>query len=104
MKLNIYSVFDTASGLYSRPFFSQSDGEAMRSFQDISTDAKHPIGMHPEDYTLFRLGIFDDSSGNLTNETNSSLATALELVAASRNVNKDNLELFEAELPEETVQ
>lgn len=94
MKLNIYSIFDQACGLYSRPFFTQSDGEAIRSFTDISTDAEHPIGKHPEDYTLYRLGIFDDQNGLLTNEENTSLATALERVASTRNCNRDNFDLF----------
>lgn len=98
MKQNIYSIYDTASGLYSRPFFTKSDAEAVRSFSDIATDAEHPIGAHPEDYTLFRLGTFDDVCGELHNEANESLATALELVSKSRNVNRDNLELFDKEL------
>ncbi len=84
MKLNAYSIYDQASGLYSRPYYTQSDADAIRSFGDITIDADHPIGKHPEDYTLYRLGIFDDTTGLLTNEENSSLATALELVAASR--------------------
>ncbi len=89
MKFNTYSIFDTATGLYSRPFFTQSDGEAIRSFSDISCDAEHPIGKHPEDYTLLRLGTFDDTTGKLNDEDNSSLATALELIAGSRNNTPD---------------
>ncbi len=95
MKLNIYSIFDTASGLYSRPFFTQADAEALRSFNDLAIDKDHPVGAHPEDYTLFRLGTYDDGRGFLQNEENESLATALELVAKSRNVNKDQLDQFE---------
>ncbi len=98
MKLNVYSIFDQASGLYSRPFYTQSDGEAVRSFSDIAVDGEHPIGKHPADYTLFRLGIFDDTTGKLTNEDNSSLGNALERVASARNVNKDNLDLFEEKI------
>ncbi len=86
MKLNIYSIFDTASGLYSRPFFTQSDPEAMRSFEDIATDAEHPIGKHPEDYMLYRIGIFDDTKGKLLDEENECLVTALECVAKSRKI------------------
>ncbi len=99
MKLNIYSIYDTASGLYSRPFFTPSDAEAIRSFSDIAQDAEHPIGKHPEDYTLYRLGIFADDNGTLTNEPNESLCTALERIAATRTVNQDNLELFDKKLP-----
>lgn len=92
MKLNVYSIYDQASGLYSRPFFTQSDGEAIRSFSDIATDAEHPIGKHPADYTLFRLGIFDDRDGNLTDEDNSALSTALQAISETRNAT-NNMEL-----------
>jgi len=93
MKLNIYSIFDTASGLYSRPFFTQSDAEAMRSFSDIAEDAEHPIGKHPEDYSLFRIGVFDDTNGHFVDENNECLVTALETVSKGRNIKRDNLEL-----------
>lgn len=103
MKMNIYSIYDTASGLYSRPFFCQSDQEALRSFSDISTDAEHPIGKHPEDYSLFRIGIFNDSNGNLQNEDNDNLAQALELVSAVRNVNRDKLETLNQTIANENT-
>jgi len=88
MKLNIYSIFDSASGLYSRPFFTQSDAEAMRSFTDIATDADHPIGKHPEDYSLHRLGTFDDTKAKLTDEDNECLVTALETISSTRKVHQ----------------
>ena len=97
MKLNIYSIFDTASGLYSRPFFTQSDGEAVRSFNDIACDTEHPVGRHPEDYTLYRLGVFDDTKGHFHDESNQSLMTALETIASTRAVKIDN---FEAPRPD----
>ncbi len=95
MKLNIYSIFDTASGLYSRPFFTQADAEAMRSFSDIVQDAEHPVGKHPEDYAVYRIGIFDDTKGNMINEENECLSTGLEATAQSRNVKRDNLDQFD---------
>lgn len=91
---NVYSIFDTASGLYSRPFFTSSDGEAVRSFGDIAQDGSHPIGVHPEDYTLFRIGNFDDINGLINKEPNESLVTALEMVAAARNVAKEQVEMI----------
>ncbi len=95
MKLNIYSIFDTASALYLRPLFAQSDGQALRSFSDVAVDTDHEIGSHPEDYSLFRLGIFDDNSGKITNENNECLSTALEAVARARNKNGDQFELLD---------
>ncbi len=84
MKLNAYSIFDSASGLYMRPFFNGSDGEAKRAFGDIAMDAEHPIGMHPEDYSLHRIGIFDDNTAKIIPELNECLITALESVSLTR--------------------
>ena len=98
MRLNVYSVFDVASGVYMRPFFMQSDGQAMRSFSDIAQDAEHDIGKHPEDYSLFRIGHYDDNKGSLVGEAPECLATALEVVAAARRVSRENLEEFDAEV------
>ncbi len=86
MKLNAYTIFDSASGLYMRPFYTQSDGEAKRSFADISMDAEHPIGKHPEDYSLHRIGVFDDNTAKYVQEKNECLVTALESLAATRKI------------------
>lgn len=84
MRLNVYTIFDSASQAYMRPFFMQSDGQALRSFTDIAQDADHDIGKHPEDYSLYRIGTYDDAKGILHPEDKSCLATAEEVVAASR--------------------
>jgi len=84
MKMQLYSIYDTASGVYQKPTFARSDGEIMREFQNICNDHKHPCGEHPEDYSLFRLGIFDDLNGLLVDETNECLATGLEMTALER--------------------
>ncbi len=89
MNLNIYCIFDTAAGAYMRPFFAQSDAEATRSFTDIATDAEHPIGAHPEDYSLNRIGTYNDQTAWINAEKTQCLATALERVAATRQISND---------------
>lgn len=84
MKLNAYTVFDTATGAYMRPFFMSADGQALRSFSDIANDPDHEVGSHPEDYSLCRIGIFDDQKGQFTPEPVETLATALEMVAQKK--------------------
>lgn len=103
MKLNVYTIFDTASGAYMRPFFMHSDGQALRSFKDISLDADHAIGQHPEDYSLWRIGTFNDNNAQITPETKECLATALELVAAAQRVNQDNHEKLNGELENASI-
>jgi hypothetical protein len=98
MKTQLYAIYDTASGTYQKPVFARADGEVTREFQSLCTDAESPYGQHPEDYSLFRLAIFDDLTGKITDEKNECLATGLELVALSRNVNRDNIEALDLKL------
>lgn len=88
MRLNSYTIFDSASGAYSRPFFTGADGDAVRQFGDIASDADHPVGKHPEHYSLFRNGSFDDNTGQYNAEKPEHLANAHELYAQGREINK----------------
>ncbi len=91
MKTNLYAIFDTAAGIYDRMVFAQADGMVTREFQDLCVDAEHPYGQHPEDYSLFRLGNFDNLTGKILDEKNECLCTGLEVVAVSRNVKEGSL-------------
>ncbi len=85
MLLQIYSVFDVASGAYMRPFMCQADGEASRMFSDLANDKEHPMGQHPEDYSLCRLGSFNDQTGDIRESDVEVMCTGLEMVALKRN-------------------
>ncbi len=79
----IYSIYDSASGLYSRPFFMTTDAAAIRAFTDIANDKNEAVGSHPEDYSLFLLGEWNDVHGKVTNDDNTCLRTALEVKTRS---------------------
>lgn len=81
MNLNSYTIFDSCSGSYSRPFFTAADGDAVRQFGDIANDESHPIGKHPEHYSLFRNGTFNDQTGKFNPEEVTHLANAHEAVS-----------------------
>jgi len=63
--LDAFTIRDSAAEAFMRPFFAQSSGAAIRSFSDMvnSDDKDHPVGQHPEDYTLFSIGSFDEQTG-----------------------------------------
>ena len=93
MKLQAYTIYDVASGTYMRPFFSQADGQAIRGFKDISLDENHEVGKHPEDYTLYQVGTFNDTTGKLDGEAIEKLATGLEMIAEMRSPKQADLKL-----------
>ena len=67
MKMVICSIRDSAADAYGRPFFLPSVGVAIRSFTDeVNRPSEdNQIYQHPEDFDLFELGEFDDTTGRL---------------------------------------
>lgn len=79
MKLAIVSVRDSASELFGRPIFVQAVGQAMRSFADEVNGDQSDVAKHPDDFELFQLGLFDDSSGQFETSGPQLLARAKDL-------------------------
>lgn len=63
MILNAYTLFDTKALVYNTPFFSHNNNSAIRMVADIATDMNTTVGRHPSDYTLYRIGHYDDEKG-----------------------------------------
>lgn len=64
-KLRMFSVRDSAVGLFSAPFFLRGRGEAFRAFQDEVSRPESRIFAHPSDYALFEVGSFDEDGAIL---------------------------------------
>lgn len=82
MKLFVYATYDKKACVYSRPMFAPNDQSMLRSFSDVAQDKSHPIGKHPEDYTLWRLGTYDEEKGSFfqSKEDIKQVSSAIELV------------------------
>lgn len=65
MIIQIFSVFDSKAAAFTQPFFSHNLVTGIRAFSDVCQDASHTFAKHPEDFSLFHLGSFDDQSGLL---------------------------------------
>lgn len=62
-----YAVFDKKADMYSAPFLEIKDGTAIRAVQDIVINNKdHAFAKHPGDFSLHRLGEFDETTGVIT--------------------------------------
>ena len=64
MKLLLFSVFDSAAGLFLEPFFAPTVEVAMRRFR-MTLEVEGMMSKFPEDYTLFELGEFLLEDGQL---------------------------------------
>lgn len=63
MLLRCFAVWDVKAEAFMRPFFAVTAGSAIRGFSDAVNAPDSEIAKHPEDYTLFEVGTFDDHSG-----------------------------------------
>lgn len=61
--MKIFTVFDVKAERYIQPFFSPTEGTAMREFRMAANDEDHSFCKYAEDYTLFLMGEWDDENG-----------------------------------------
>lgn len=80
MKINLYAIYDSASGVYDGPHKGQSDGAILRQFGDMCNNPEHDIGRHPADFTLFFVGTWNDGTGEMVDKTTKKIANGIELV------------------------
>lgn len=82
MIIQIYSIHDIKASAYMTPFFMQTEGMALRAITDCVNDNGHSFNKHPEDFTLFEMGTFDDNNGQMELlETPRPIAKCIELVS-----------------------
>lgn len=83
MKQKIFTIRDDKLETYNVPFFVPTIGAAERDFTDHANNPESPLYKHPEDYTLFLLGEYDQSSGLVDMEiTPKVLMKAIEVKGA----------------------
>ena len=85
MLQQIFAVYDEKAGAYLNPFFMPTDGMAIRAMRDCLRDEKHQFSQYPEDFTLYRIGIFDDKDAVIISKKQT-LTTILELKSNSSNI------------------
>lgn len=81
MIIAIFSVYDAKAEAYLQPFYSQNGGTAVRAMIQAAMDPEHNFNKFAPDFTLFEIGSFNDSTGELKNlEAKKSYGNALTMV------------------------
>ena len=66
MKTNMYALFDSAAKTFLQPMYVLNDGIAIRAIMDIvNSEEKNNVNQHPEQFTLFHIGSWDDNNGKV---------------------------------------
>ena len=80
MKIRLYAVYDSASGVYDGPFPNRAHGEAIRNFTNAALNKDGPIGRNPEHFSLWHVGMYDDSIGEVVGKSKDCLGYALDFI------------------------
>lgn len=78
--MKVYSIYDQTAEVWYRPYYARADGEATRIFADLVNDRDTPYGRHPADFTCYRVGTFNEETGDLEGNEHRKLAHGVELV------------------------
>lgn len=76
----IFAIFDKKAVAYQQPFYYLQKGQALRAFEDAVNDPQTAFNKHPEDYSLFQLGKFDDTSGIINSDKPQFIEEALNVL------------------------
>jgi hypothetical protein len=81
MLYEVFSIYDSKAEAYLPPFILPKIAQAKRIFEQCINSDDHQFGQSPADYTLFRLGNFDDSNGQyLLARATESLGNGIEFL------------------------
>lgn len=64
-ELSVFAVLDSKANAFMTPVHFMYKGQATRWFDDVLKERDLPFSKHPEDYSLYHLGYFDQYTGRL---------------------------------------
>jgi len=87
----IFCIHDAKASAYLPPFILPRAEMAQRTFGDCINSSDHQFGAHPEDYTLFVLGVWDDETAQYQLDTPKSLGNGVEYVRTDSDAPTEGL-------------
>lgn len=79
-KLQIFTVYDSASRMFLEPFVAATLEVALRMFREAVNKPGHQFNKFPGDYTLFHVGEFDQEDGMVHSAKPHNLGVAITLL------------------------
>jgi len=65
MILKMYSIRDAKAGIFHKPFYQVTHGEAERSFRTTCSEKQSMMWQYPEDFDLYYVGEYNDNEGTM---------------------------------------
>lgn len=76
MITSVFSIYDNKACTFGAPFTFAHVGQAIRAFGDLANDPQSMCFRHPADFSLVKIGTFDDDTGVMTPEPHQSFGPA----------------------------
>ncbi len=94
----MFVIYDSKANAYMQPWFLTQNGMAVRAFSDCVNSDDHNFSRHPEDYTLFSLGEFDDQTAKITRAEPISLGNGVQYKKTIQQTDMFNAEVFHEDI------
>ncbi len=65
MITSLYVIYDSKAQFYNKPFSQLNDEIALRTAQQMRNDENSELYRNPADFTLFKIGQYDDESAQI---------------------------------------
>lgn len=69
MKYGIFSIYDSAAGVFTAPTIDVTDASAIRNFAQALNNSGSTMNFKPSDFALYRIGTFAVESGLVEADT-----------------------------------
>lgn len=76
--MKMVSVRDIAMNAFMNPWFTPTTATAVRAFQNETQNPESPMAKNPEDYELWELGSFDETTGLVSDNSPKRIARAID--------------------------
>lgn len=79
--MKMISVYDSQLGIWSNPQVTLNKGSGTRAWTEAVNDEQSPYSKHPQYFTAFLIGDWDEQTGQFTQHAPDSIGTAVEFKA-----------------------
>lgn len=88
--LRVYSIYDEKAEEFSPPFFQPNHRLAQRMVTETAKGNGNMLNAYPEDFKLYFLGTFDNSTGKIEREDMPVLVMAVKEMLKGEKRNVEN--------------
>ncbi len=78
MQQFMFVIYDSKANAFMTPWFLTTEQLAIRAFGDLANDPESNVFRHPDDYTLFTIGTFNDATAKINWNEPQTLGNAIQ--------------------------